>query len=59
MYEDAKTYGALLKSLFLPPDAVNTSTLFGTEGGRQKAVFLMTEPVYEAFYLCGISYRIR
>lgn len=39
-YEDLKTYGALLKSMFLPPDVINCATLFGTEEGTLGCVSL-------------------
>lgn len=39
-YEDLKTYGALLKNMFLPPDVINCATLFGTEEGTLGCVSL-------------------
>ena len=39
-YEDLKIYGALLKSMFLPPDVINCATLFGTEEGTLGCVSL-------------------
>lgn len=39
-YEDMKTYGALIKNMFLPPDSINRATLFGTEEGAIASVSL-------------------
>lgn len=39
-YEEAKLYGALLKSLFLPPDMIGSATLFATEEGAIGSVSL-------------------
>lgn len=39
-YEEIKLYGALLKSLFLPPDLIRSATLFATKEGAIGSVSL-------------------
>lgn len=39
-YQDVKTYFALLKGMFLPPDIINAGTLFATDEGTTASVSL-------------------